>query len=175
MGESGGVTGTYLLTRFESPQLPMRSLPYSKPSDDIEYNLVHSIKLISRLSRTFLGTFPFVLGRVIGMDDLRAERSQKVMGLVIPIPADIALSGEIPKENLLQTEETDTVRMCYYSKPYSYREPYEQIFRHIRENGLEICGSSVEFWTIGSRPSDQGTYATLIDIPVSRANGKGKI
>lgn len=142
-------------------------LKYSKPSEDIEYNLIHSIKLITRLSRIYLGTFPFVLGRVIEMEDIRAERSQKVMGLVIPIPEDIALSGEIPEENLLQMKETDTVRMCYYSEPYSYREPYEQVFRHIRETGLEICGNSVELWTIGNRPAAYGTYATLIDIPVS--------
>ncbi len=140
---------------------------YQRPSDDIEYNLIHSIKLLTRLSFSFLETFPLVIGRTIAGEDLQAGRSQKVKGLVIPVPEEIALSGEIPEEHLLRTDANDAVHMYCHEEPYSYRESYEQMFRYINGGGLAVCGDGLQLWTIGSRPDGRNTYATLIAIPVS--------
>lgn len=146
-------------------------LQYQKPTDDIEYNLIHSIKKISSLCSDYLHTSPFLLGRVVRAEDLRAGRSEKVMGLVVPIPEEIARSGCLPEEHLLQAGASESVRLFYNGRPYAYREHYSRVFRFIRENGLEICGDGMEFWTNGGRTGRAGSYATMIDIPVRRREG----
>jgi len=140
---------------------------YSKPSDDIRYNFIHSIKLITRLSIEYLGISPFVLGRVVGREHLLSRSFHKVSGLVIPIPENVALSGDIKEEFLLCVEESVMLRLCYNGKPYSFQAPYERVINHIMENGIDISGDSLEFWTMGNRFAGENTYATLIDIPVN--------
>lgn len=140
---------------------------YCKPSNDIEYNLIHSIKLLCRLSRSYLGISPILMGRVIRDEDLRCGRSNKVAGLVVPISEELYRSGEIPQECLMRTEPTNMLCYSYLGEPYAFREPYEKVYHHIRENGLEICGPGLELWT-GSSPNLNTGYPTLIEIPVRR-------
>lgn len=140
-------------------------LAYQRPAADIEYNLIHSMKLLSNLYAGYFGFAPFLLGRIIKKEDLLAGRFQKVYGLIVPVPEEFTAAANIPPENLVISEETDSARICFNGRPYAYEESYNKIYRYIQDNSLEICGDGLELWTVTDSGS-QGTYAMLIDIPV---------
>lgn len=141
-------------------------LAYRRPSSDIEYNLIHSVKLLFRLSREYLGTSPFLFGRTVKKEDLLSGSCHKVDGLVVPVSEALALSGTIPGEHLYRAEAGRTVCARYSGKPYSYRGPYEKLLAGLKKKKLTVAGDVIELWAPGRRPGRRGENATLIEVPV---------
>lgn len=143
-------------------------LAYRRPSSDIEYNLIHSVKLLFRLSREYLGTSPFLFGRTVKKEDLLSGDFHRVAGLVVPIAKDLALSGTIPPEHLYRAEAGKTVCTRYSGKPYSYRGPYEKLLAGLTKKKLTVTGDVMELWALERRPGRRGENATLIEVPVAQ-------